>query len=131
MLQTMVRFSCAELGTNKDTAKGRPVITHRHQLLQRCLLHTSLSTWKSHTLPHCKALLLPCPAPKKSGCVLWSLCRPEAAWQFWSSLGLQNCRDGCPWKHRATNASREKVSGRSVINACSLIFKSAGIWHFS
>lgn len=122
VLQTAVRFSCAELSANTDTAEGRPVVTRKDWLPQRCLLRTSLSTWKSHKLPHCKAFLLPYPAPKKIR--LWSLCRAATSWQFWPSLGLQNRRDGCPWRCGVTNASGEKVSGRSVTKACSLISMS-------
>lgn len=40
--------------------------------------------------------------------------------RFGPHLGLQNRRDSCPWKHRVTNSSRETVSGRSTVNACSL-----------
>lgn len=65
VLQTMVRFSSAELSARANTAMGRPAVIRRYQLLQRHLCHASLSTWESHVLPHCKAFLLPYPAPKK------------------------------------------------------------------
>lgn len=109
LLHTPVRFSCAELRTNTNTAKGDP----------GWLTGTSSVRKVCSTLPE---------APQKATCCLtakpfflaisiFKEIRLSAADQqplgrFGPHLGLQNCR--------VTNPSREKISGRSTINACSL-----------